>query len=77
MKQLPNILDGLGRDIERLGDIWRTQGHVLTVLEDILGVWEAFGSLLDSLVGVLEAILAVLDSSGGLLEVSLAILEAS
>ena len=42
----------------------------MTVLEEILVILEAFGSLLGGLGGVLEAILAVLEASGGLLEAS-------
>ena len=49
----------------------------MTVLEEILVILEAFGSLLGGLGDILEAILAVLEASAGLLEASWTILEAS
>ena len=63
LTQLASIMDGLVSDIGCLGGVWRPLGDVLAVLEEILGVLEAFGSLLG-------ASWAALEGLGGLLEAS-------
>jgi len=54
--------DGLESDIGRIGGVWRPLGDVLAVLEEFLGVLEAFESLLRTSC-VLAVILAVLEAS--------------